>query len=873
MSSAMNTISQEASTPIISNRVSPPLGQLPTLELTATAAASSSFTHRRNAPRVARFSSPDEAPIIMTSLANNAVIKTRNSSDLNYLSASRWRDNDSDVTRQQQQGYAATIRPFALVANNGAHDLQNIMSPLLSELCMLGMRSMTKYLKRIRRFLLQYCSSYAQALMEEVAAARLYHLSSERSTRSSRPRLQAARYSLAPRPNGGSGSGRPTVKGLPNFGQTCFLNSVLQCLAALDPFLTYLFHITCLLEEQNNAGEVVDHDEEIDDHDESGWQPLWNQHEQPSSSKPILVPELLDLLIAINGHRQQSSNSRLQGKSFIDPRSILLAVSRDHVQFRNNQAFHSQQSAATLEQQDAQELLQALLDMIVQAAGLDATSSVVPYFINAEILEERGAVEGESAWLEHIQGNADDEILTAASGAKEALKPVTSRKVVDDAKNEHYFDCSPISSDVVSNGLAHNCHDYSGRSTESSQSDSDDEYLSTTQDEKKEEYVPHIPHVDSEESVLSHQMPAIHVDYQRDDNVSPLATDSICSTATSRERKLSAAMRMMLSSTTSLTPSPFCGWLGSSLQCSACKHVRPIQNAPFFDVPVIPTAVSNYLTGSARGSRYGGTEPIKYSPTSLGPPCTLEEMLLQFTEVECVSDVECRNCTMQREINNLEEEISFLEQGIQAKLSRAKRQPPSEGEDPTKQFRADLEMAQYRMNAYKSTSPDEEGALESVFAFDNPLVDTVSPELTVERKDAFKRLLFTRLPSIFAIHVQRRFFDPLTNRMSKTAQHVVFPEYLDVSPYCVYGGGPDDDTAGWAGSSFSSPGYGSRSSIIFRLQALIEHHGGAFSGHYVSYRRDLTSGSWLHISDDVVRPVSWEQVRTRQAYMLFYEAV
>ena len=59
----------------------------------------------------------------------------------------------------------------------------------------------------------------------------------------------------------------------------------------------------------------------------------------------------------------------------------------------------------------------------------------------------------------------------------------------------------------------------------------------------------------------------------------------------------------------------------------------------------------------------------------------------------------------------------------------------------------------------------------------------------------------------------------------------------------------------------------------YRLQAIIEHRGDAFGGHYVCYRRDPSNGRWLYISDDTVRSCDWSDVRRCQAYMLFYEAL
>merc|ERR1712129_471443 len=84
-----------------------------------------------------------------------------------------------------------------------------------------------------------------------------------------------------------------------------------------------------------------------------------------------------------------------------------------------------------------------------------------------------------------------------------------------------------------------------------------------------------------------------------------------------------------------ITTSPLSGWIGSHLQCVSCCHTRPIQNAPFLDIPVVPTSISSYLSGSMRGG-------MPLSPQS----CTLHQCLNTFTSVERVREVECLSCAI-----------------------------------------------------------------------------------------------------------------------------------------------------------------------------------------------------------------------------------
>ncbi|XP_061458437.1 ubiquitin carboxyl-terminal hydrolase 30 isoform X2 [Rhineura floridana] len=73
----------------------------------------------------------------------------------------------------------------------------------------------------------------------------------------------------------------------------------------------------------------------------------------------------------------------------------------------------------------------------------------------------------------------------------------------------------------------------------------------------------------------------------------------------------------------------------------------------------------------------------------------------------------------------------------------------------------------------------------------------------------------------------------------------------------------------------SSPTY------LYRLMAVVVHHGDMHSGHFVTYRRSppscknllVTSNQWLWISDDVVRKTTLQEVLSSSAYLLFYERV
>lgn len=748
----------DAPTPLISNCL-PKHATIPLLELPEQAFPK----------KVARFSSPHAEPIIMTRPLSSSSLRSNTSLSI-YGQEKRKRPPLSfptitaATTITSDYVYQHSSLPLALVVSTVA----NVTG------CLVGLA--------IRRLLYQILHFREVRLLSSTAAA------DGRREDSSTTVM----------------SGDRRVRGIPNYGQTCFLNSVLQSLAALEPFVAYVERIDAARKR------------EFDD-----WEAVLGNDES-------LTRCLVDLLHSINGLKVSSPVT-------IDPRPALAIVAEKHSQFRAKIGMG--RSSIGREQQDAEELLQALIGIVVEDAELDSTPSAT----QATFILEDYKVDNDSE-------DEDDEILTVVSGIRERIR--TNEKST----------CSKV--DTNGNGTTSNIH-------ASSQSPS-------LQDEKKQDelYAMNNGSVEDFNDILFQPMPKESIDTANGSTIVPPVSD-----LSSKEQQLSSAMRMMITSTSSITPSPLCGWIGSALQCRTCKHVRPIQNAPFLDIPLVPIAVSRHLS-SVYGRNHG--PPEKYSGLHHGPPCTLEQCFEEFTSVERVQDVECRSCTLRGAITDLEEEALFLRGGIETLIAKAQKQnryssqseATSGQEDPAKHLRYELERIERKLGQLQLTSPDEEGVMEKILCKDEAALDgdDFLPEMRILRSDAFKCLLLTRLPSVLCIHIQRRFYDPLTNRMSKTGQHVIFPEILNIGPFCAYGGafGPD---AEWAGTAANTRNHKSNLPIAYRLMAAIEHSGDAFAGHYVAYRRDTESGGWLYISDDRVRKIGWADVRNCQAYMLFYEAL
>ncbi|XP_028559688.2 ubiquitin carboxyl-terminal hydrolase 30 isoform X2 [Podarcis muralis] len=183
-----------------------------------------------------------------------------------------------------------------------------------------------------------------------------------------------------------------------------------------------------------------------------------------------------------------------------------------------------------------------------------------------------------------------------------------------------------------------------------------------------------------------------------------------------------------------------------------------------------------------------------------------------------------------------------------------------------------------------------------------------------QRTTFVKQLKLGKLPQCLCIHLQRLSWSnhgmPL-----KRNEHVQFGEFLimDVykhrfpaqkpnpasSPQASPDPKADVEQAGNNKSSFMngtcSPSFltspvafpymtapdCSSPSYLYRLMAVVVHHGDMHSGHFVTYRRSpptcksmlATSNQWLWISDDVVHKTTLQEVLSSSAYLLFYERV
>ncbi|XP_026799189.3 ubiquitin carboxyl-terminal hydrolase 16 isoform X2 [Pangasianodon hypophthalmus] len=141
--------------------------------------------------------------------------------------------------------------------------------------------------------------------------------------------------------------------------------------------------------------------------------------------------------------------------------------------------------------------------------------------------------------------------------------------------------------------------------------------------------------------------------------------------------------------------------------------------------------------------------------------------------------------------------------------------------------------------------------------------------------EAMKQMLISSPPPVLTLHLKR--FQQVGYSVCKVNRHVQFPQVLDLGPFC---------------SAKCKGVEEGQTQLLYSLYGIVEHSGTMRSGHYTAFVKarphthtssgllngaagDETppKGSWFHISDSSVQPVTEARVQTSQAYLLFYERI
>ena len=286
------------------------------------------------------------------------------------------------------------------------------------------------------------------------------------------------------------------------------------------------------------------------------------------------------------------------------------------------------------------------------------------------------------------------------------------------------------------------------------------------------------------------------------------------------------------------TLNPFDGWLGSTIKCASCLHVRPIRSSPFVCLSLPIAEVRSEFLEDFLASEYGG-----------------------FATAERVSDVQCVACAVKGKLNELEDEEMLLAGAIDSMKRRNKGTKDKDG------LETELVCKKQQIAILKGIDVDNDDEIQD----HNQEVFSISvaglvglPKIVPMRGSALKATLIMRPPKVLCVHIQRRLFDMSRQQMVKISRRVRFPELLDLSKYSAYGENSFENER-----TTKSTGW---SKLTYELISVVEHKGSAFGGHYQTYRRTGPElKEWVLVSDESVMSRSWEDVQNCEAYMLFYE--
>ncbi|XP_076006999.1 ubiquitin carboxyl-terminal hydrolase 30 [Genypterus blacodes] len=278
---------------------------------------------------------------------------------------------------------------------------------------------------------------------------------------------------------------------------------------------------------------------------------------------------------------------------------------------------------------------------------------------------------------------------------------------------------------------------------------------------------------------------------------------------------------------------PFHGRLTSNMSCKRCEQQSPV--------------------------RYDSFESLSLSIPlpQWGRPISLDQCLQHFISSETIKEVECENCTKLHQVNRqvLESQrTAFVKQLKLGKLPQClcihlQRLTWSNEGSPIKR-QEHVQFTEYlSMDRYKHGGSTQRG---------QRLMCTPRPRKAENTEDVLNK------PAVNGTGVEHHNNNkPLSNGTCSSA----FVHCPAESPQL---------SLTWD--------YSSSSEYLFRLMAVLVHHGDMHSGHFVTYRRSPSrspsprgsapfSSQWLWVSDDSVRKATLQEALSSNAYMLFYERV
>ncbi|KAI8967424.1 hypothetical protein BDF20DRAFT_234404 [Mycotypha africana] len=347
-----------------------------------------------------------------------------------------------------------------------------------------------------------------------------------------------------------------------------------------------------------------------------------------------------------------------------------------------------------------------------------------------------------------------------------------------------------------------------------------------------------------------------------------------------RQQQRNIKMSSNIHGSSSKLENPLTGLLANRLSCMQCGYTGAIRHFTFNNIQL--------------------NVPRKYT-------ATLEECLSEFTEIEYLQDASCRRCSFETTIRQLSVQIEALQHELKRSNNLRKKSKSESNISSSNKKKKELltqivhieRIKEKIINRLKAGRIDEDDDGDQ--ANDRiklPLVKSISRMST-------KQVMLAKPPKILCLHINRSAFHT-TGAVYKNACRIIYPEYLDMSPFCTNGTlhtqpnipistpSNDDNT-----TLIRSRRRGAGGNLIYRLMSVIVHYGSHSFGHFVTYKRRIytkqckchechstasysamTNGEewkcqnvWYRISDTKVDECSIDDVMRANPYMLLYELI
>ncbi|ORX47141.1 cysteine proteinase [Hesseltinella vesiculosa] len=354
---------------------------------------------------------------------------------------------------------------------------------------------------------------------------------------------------------------------------------------------------------------------------------------------------------------------------------------------------------------------------------------------------------------------------------------------------------------------------------------------------------------------------------------------------------------------------PFTGLAASKISCMKCGYTAPIRHHTFDNISLsVPQTLS----------------------------CTLESCLGNYTEVDILNDFQCRKCTLLHSLDKLEQTAALdpthsqslasqidklkqaLHHNIETNLDGVDLTPPSRLAQTTKQTMfanppkalcIHLSRSVYHPSGYiqKNHCRVQFPELLDLAPFStNGFLNTQDPSNTLSPAGVSTPTKQPRTSQSSLVYLRNlassnnKFSTPWTSANDK-ASNQGLNIVLDDKDVTASNSNPSNarlsiltdnlDRHQVHSSPLPSMTVPAIRPILYRLTAVIVHHGSHDSGHFVTYRRKkLPTGQEVRLphfmdsspsapppakfwccSDTLVEEVDLETVLSSEAYMLFYE--